>query len=151
MQVLTPQGRVSIKHNEVNTKYDSRYHSLDNKRTLLGLSLSLGRACSVVAMAMYGLEVPLEEAEHEQRLDIFKSAAYYALSEDELEEILSAEHAALKHYLKGLMVSAMRLPKYVLPVQVRHHFQNVVFHPPRRDPQIQEHLGLEMTQTIFDA
>ena len=52
---------------------------------------------------MVGPNIPIEEAGHEERLCIFKSAAYYALTDEELEDILKAEEAALRHFIKGLV------------------------------------------------
>ena len=37
-----------------------------------------------------------------------------------------------------------------LPVTARAHFQNMVFHVARKTKEIQDHLGLQMHESIFD-
>ena len=87
---------------------------------------------------------------HEEPLRIFKSAAYYALTDEELEEILETEEAALRLFIKGLIQAQCRLLKYVGPQAAREEFENVVFRPASKDPIIQKHLGLEMAQSTLD-
>ena len=112
--------------------------------------MTLGRACALVAVALMGPNIPLEEAGHEERLRIFKSAAYYALTDEKLEEILETEDAALRLFLKGLCIAQCRLIKYVVPFAARDEFENNVFRPASKNTVIQKHLGLEMAQSIFD-
>ena len=66
--------------------------------------MTLGRACALVGVALMGPNIPIEEAGHEERLCIFKSAAYYALTDEELEEILETEVADINHISKNLLV-----------------------------------------------
>ncbi len=60
--LLTKSGRVSVISNEVNAKYDASYRISDNTSKLLGRSLSLGQACGIVGVALYGAEIPLEDS-----------------------------------------------------------------------------------------
>ena len=60
--LLTKSGRVSMISNEVNAKYDASYRSSDNTNKLLGRSLSLGQACGLIGMALYGADIPLENS-----------------------------------------------------------------------------------------
>ena len=60
--LLTKGGRVSMTTNEVNAKYDSSYRNSDNNNTLLGKRLTLGQACGIIGVALYGPDVPLEES-----------------------------------------------------------------------------------------
>ena len=62
--LLTKSGRVSMSSNEVNAKYDASYHhdNSDNTYKLLGRSLSLGQACGIIGVAVYGTEIPLEDS-----------------------------------------------------------------------------------------
>ena len=97
----------------------------------------------------YSLYFPL--AGHSDRLNIFKSAAFYALSDEELEEIVSCKNEpVLKAYMHGLFRAACRLWKYIMPVDARAVFQNDVFHPASVSPTLQRHLGLTMAERIFD-
>ena len=123
--LLTKGGRVSMTTNEVNAKYDSSYRN------------------------SYSLYFPL--AGHSDRLNIFKSAAFYALSDEELEEIVSCKNEpVLKAYMHGLFRAACRLWKCIMPVDARAVFQNDVFHPASVSPTLQLHLGLNMAERIFD-
>ena len=82
---------------------------------------------------------------------ILKSAAYYALIDEELEEILSCDNEpVLRAYVAGLFRAACRLWKFVMPVEARAVFQNDVFHPATVVPNLQAHLGLSLEKRIFD-
>ena len=180
--LLTKSGRVSMITNEVNAKYDTSYRNSDNTNKLLGRSLSLGQACGLIGVALYGADIPLEDsggffckhilliqyilhilhisiytvyihplAGHSDRMIILKSAAYYALIDEELEEILSCDNEpVLRAYVAGLFLPACRLWKFVMPVEARAVFQNDVFHPATVDPKLQAHLGLSPEKRIFD-
>ena len=105
----------------------------------------------LVGVVQFGLDVPVENSAHEERVSIFKAAAYYALTDDEVEEILeTTAEKVLVTYLKGLTITSMRLWKYVIPEHVRSYFEEHVFNPTRGDAEIQKHLGLDMDKRIFD-
>jgi hypothetical protein len=90
-------------------------------------------------------------AGHSDRMIILKSAAYYALIDEELEEILSCDNEpVLRAYVAGLFRAACRLWKFVMPVEARAVFQNDVFHPATVVPNLQAHLGLSLEKRIFD-
>jgi hypothetical protein len=140
--LLTKSGRVSMNSNKVNAKYDASYHNSDNTNKWLGRSLSLGQACGIIGMAVYGAEIPLEDSGiflqsyiaystyseyfaycdyidyirpltgHSDRMIILKSAAYYGLTDEQLEEILSCDNEpVLKAYVIGLFRAACSLWK----------------------------------------
>ena len=82
---------------------------------------------------------------------VFQSAAYYALSDEDLSEILSCEsEPVLKAYMCGLFRAACRLWKYVMPVEAKAVFQADVFHPASVKEKLQTHLGFNMAQRIFE-
>jgi hypothetical protein len=58
---LTQSGRVSMASNEVNVKYDLSYRSSQNTVTLLGRRVTLGQACGIIGVALYGPDIPLED------------------------------------------------------------------------------------------
>jgi hypothetical protein len=61
---------------------------------------------------------------HNDRFGIFRAAAWYALTEEELEEITSCEsEPMLRSYINGVFRAAFRLWKYIMPVQARTVFQ----------------------------
>ena len=60
--LLTQSGRVSMASNEVNVRFDSSYRSSENTVTLLGRRLTLGQACGIIGVALYGPDIPLEDS-----------------------------------------------------------------------------------------
>ena len=89
-------------------------------------------------------------AGHSDRMVIFKSAAY-ALSDEDLEEILSCDNEpVLRAYILGVFRAACRLWKYGMPVEARSVFQADGFHPATVSDKLQNHLGLQPVQRIFE-
>jgi hypothetical protein len=83
-------------------------------------------------------------------LAILKSAAWYSLTEEELDEILSCnDQPVLEGYAYNLFKSAVRLWKFVMPVQLREIFQTEDFYPASASEELQKHLGMTMTQLLF--
>ena len=147
---VTPGGRPSVKKNAVNSKYGPGYRNALNTHEIMGRKLSIGKACGLFGIVHFGANIPLEEAGHDGRLRAFKDAAYYALTDEELEDILNTEEPALVLYLLGIFRAQSRIIKLNAPVHVREEFENCVFRPAIKDPVIQSHLGLSMTESIFD-
>ena len=85
---LVPCGRPSFSANPVNKRYNSRYRNSENQNKLGCRLLDLGRATGLVAMTLFGFDVSLENAHSADRMRIFRSAAWYALSDEELKETL---------------------------------------------------------------
>ncbi len=68
-----------------------------------------------------------------------------------MDEILSCkDQPVLEGYVNNLFKSAVRLWKFVLPVESREVFQTEVFHPASSSEELQKHLGMTMTQRLFD-
>jgi hypothetical protein len=90
-------------------------------------------------------------AAHEDRVAIFKSASWYALLDEEVDEILSSSNAAvLAAYIDGLIKTSVRLWKFIMPKDARDVFQKEVFHPTTISSKSQLHLGMTTSQRIFD-
>ena len=104
----------------------------------------------MLGIAHFGPNIPLEEVGHEDRLRVVKEAAYYALTDEELDDILNTDDAALRLFLVVIFRAQCRLIKSVGPAGVRKEFEHCVFHPPSKDAVIQAHLGLSMAESIFD-
>ncbi len=96
---LAPCCRPSFAANPVNKKYNSRYRNADNQNKLGGRLLDLGRATGLVAMTLYGFDVSLEAAHSADRLRIFMSAALYAPTEEELQEIMQHSEDQVDDYV----------------------------------------------------
>ncbi len=141
-------GRPSFGENTVNKKYNSRYRNADNKNKLGGKLLELGRAAGIVAMALYGFDVSLEAASTNERERIFRSAAWYALADEDVEEIFSHDRVHVDDYIKGIENTGIRLYKYEAAEEARKIFQNEVFAPLVEDPVLQMHLALKPGQRV---
>ena len=109
---LAPCGRPVFSANPVNKKYNSRYRNSENQNKLGGKLLELGRATGLVAMALFGFDVSLEAAHAADRLRIFKSAAWYALTDSEVLEIMEHTEDQVDDYIKGIVTAGIRLWKY---------------------------------------
>ena len=115
---LAPCGRPSFGANKVNKKYNSRYRNSENKNRLGGKLLELGRATGIVAFTLFGYDVSFEAAHSADRLRIFKSAAHYALTLAELQEILDHDEVEVESYIRGIVTAGIRLWKYEAPEEV---------------------------------
>ena len=60
--LLRKSGSVSMTSNELNIKNDLSYRKSENTVTLLGRSLTLGQACGIIGVALYGPDIPLEDS-----------------------------------------------------------------------------------------
>ncbi len=84
--------------------------------------MELGRATGIVAFTLFGYDVSFEAAHSADRLRIFKSAAWYALTEAELEEIFEHEEAEVESYVRGIVTAGIRLWKYEAAEEVIYFF-----------------------------
>jgi hypothetical protein len=91
-------------------------------------------------------------AAHEDRVAIFKSASWYALLDEEVDEIFSSSNAAvLVSYIDGLIKTSVRLWKFIMPKDARDVFQKEVFHPTTVSSKLQLHLGMTTSRRIFNV
>ena len=60
--LLTKSGRVAGSANSINAKYDSAYRNAENENRLLGRSLTLGQACGIIGVCLYGADIPMEQS-----------------------------------------------------------------------------------------
>ncbi len=58
---LTKSGRVSIRQNDVNARYDASYRNSANTTKLLCRSVTFGQACGIIGVALHGSDLPLED------------------------------------------------------------------------------------------
>ena len=145
---LAPCGRPSFSDNPVNKRYNSRYRNPENQNQFGGKLIDLGKACGIVAMTLFGYDVSFEAANSADRLRIFKSAAWYALTEEELAEILEHTEDQVDDYIKGIVTAGIRLWKYEAAEEARKLFQNDVFAPLVENPLYQTHLALNPGQRV---
>jgi hypothetical protein len=147
-QVLSSCGRPSFSANTINKKFNCNYRNNENTNELGGKLFNLGRAAGLAAMVMFGFDVSLEDATYKDRQRIFLSAAYYALTDDEITEIMAADEVTLNLYIKNLVIAAIRVYKYEAGDVLRRIFQEEVFGPTLEDAELQKHLNLLPGQRI---
>ncbi len=109
---LAPCGRPSFSANPVNKKCNSRYRSAQKTNMIGGKLVEPGRATGMVAYTLFRYEVSFEAAHSADRLHIFKSAAWYALTDAELDEIFQHSEFDVDKYIKGIITAGIRLWKY---------------------------------------
>ena len=90
-RVLTSSGRLFVKKNVVYGKCGTNYRNSTVTKTIMGKTVTLGKAYALVGVALVGPNIPIEAVGHDERLRIFKSVTYYALT----------EVAALRLFIKG--------------------------------------------------
>ena len=85
------------------------------------MSLKLGQAFSLACLIRYGPLLPIESTGHlKERMALFRSVAWYCLSDDELEQVL--QHKEVSQYLYSLVNYAKQY-KYAIFKQARaQHF-----------------------------
>ncbi len=74
-------------------------------------------------MALFGFDVPFEAANSADRLCSFKSAAWYALMDEEQDEIYDHTEDQVENYIKA----CIRIWKYDASEEARKVFRNKVF------------------------
>ena len=74
--------------------------------------MELGRATGMVAFTLFGYDVSFEAAHNADRLRIFKSAAWYALTDPEVDEIFQHLESDVDRYIKRFITAGIRLWKY---------------------------------------
>ena len=72
------------------------------------------------------------------------------MTDEERLDVQDCSDAAFGLFLKGLMLSSSDKIWCEMVVNARAHFQAEVFNVARKTREIQDHLGLEMHETILD-
>ena len=112
--------------------------------------MNLGESFKLACLIHYGPNLPIETSGHiSMRTALFRTAAHYALSDEEEEAILG--HATIADFLFFLIKSAKQLV-YGMCVEARLIFGDAVFsrHPPtqklRGTPCI---ISVHYAETVF--
>ena len=101
------------------------------------MSLKLGQAFSLACLIQYGplLRLPIELTGHlKERMALFRSVAWYCLSDDELEQVL--QHKEVSQYLYSLVNYAKQY-KYAIFKQARAYLGNNILCTARPHAPIQ--------------
>ena len=147
-QVLSNCGRPAFKSNTINKKYNNNYRNPENTNKVGGKLYTLGRAVGLAAMVLFGYDVSLEDAAVKDRQRIFLSAAYYALTDEEISEVMASDEVTLSIYIKNLVIALIRVYKYEAADAMRKTFQEEVFGPTMENAELQKHLNLQPGQRI---
>ena len=90
----------------------------------MGRLLKLGQAFSLACLIEFGPQLAIESNGHvEEWRALFRSAAWYCLSEEELEQVL--EHKEVAPFLYSLVNYAKQY-KYAIFKQARAYFGNSI-------------------------
>ena len=131
-KVSLKDGRIVAAGNDLKKQFPNTYRNADNERTFHGKHLNLGEAFKLACLVQYGPNLPIEQSGHNtMRTALFRTAAYYALSDEELKQIL--EDPLLADFLFFLVKCAKQI-MYTLGVEARLIFGDSVFsrHPPAK-------------------
>ena len=152
----TPPGRTSSgrkvrKTNSLNLRFNSKYRNPNNQEFLMGELQPLGKAFAILAVMMHGPDLPTELSQHEERRRIFIAAAAYALTKDDIDNVLShQDHDELCIYLHNLLTTSCRPITSLLYNDARNFFQTMVFVSSKHNAEYKLHLGLIGTESVFD-
>jgi hypothetical protein len=130
--VSLKDGRIVAAGNDLKKQYPNTYRNADNTRSFYGKYLTLGEAFKLACLVQYGPTLPIETSGHiSMRLALFRTAAYYALSDEEEAEITA--NPTVADFLYFLVKSAKQIV-YTIGVESRLIFGDSVFsrHPPAR-------------------
>ena len=148
--VSVKDGRIVAAGNPLKAQYPNHYRNPDNKHDFYGTNLNLGEAFKLACLVQYGPSLPIESSGHmSMRTALFRTAAYYALSDEEMKAILGS--AFFADFVFFLVKSAKQL-LYGMYVEGRLIFGDAVFsrHPPtqklRGTPCI---ISVHYTETVF--
>ena len=148
----TLSGRKIRKTNSLNVMFGSKYRHPGNRQTLMGQEQPLGKAYAIMAVMMYGPDLPTELSLHNERQRIFMAAAPYAMSSSDIDTV--SEHPdddERRIYYHNLLTTSCRPVSALLHNEVRDFFQTSVFTSPRHNPEYKLHLGLKVEESVFET
>ena len=108
---------------------------MNSSGRFLGLQLKLGQAFSLACLIEYGPLLAIESTGHlKERIALFRSAAWYCLTEEDLEQVL--QHKEVSQYLYSLVNYAKQY-KYAIFKQARVYLGSNILGPVRPHAPIQ--------------
>ena len=131
--------------------FGSKYRHPDNTQTLMGQEQPLGKAYAIMAVMMYGPDLPTEISLHSERQRIFMAAAPYAMSSSDIATVSAhPDDDERRIYFHNLLTTSCKPLSALLHNEARHFFQSFVFTSPRHNAEYKLHLGLKDTESVFD-
>jgi hypothetical protein len=131
-KVSVKDGRIVAAGNDLKQQFPNHYRNPDNQNDFYGKYLNLGEAFKLACLIHYGPNLPIEQSGHiSMRTALFRTAAYYALNDEEEKEITG--HATFADFSFFLVKAAKQLV-YGLCTEARLIFGDAVFgrHVPRQ-------------------
>ena len=117
----------------------------------MGELMPLGKAFAIIAVMTHGPDLPTELSLHNERHRIFMAAAQYALSEEDIATVLAHKDQDEKRiYYHNLLTTSCRPLNTLIYNEAREYFQEKVFTSPRINAEYKLHLGLGVTESVFD-
>jgi hypothetical protein len=132
--------------------FGSKYRQPRQQADTDGTEQPLGKAYSIMAVMMYGPDLPTKISLHNERQLIFMAAAPYAMSSSDIETV--SEHPdddERRIYYHNLLTTSCWPVSALLYNQARNFFQTLVFTSPRHNPECKRHLGLKVEESVFDT
>jgi hypothetical protein len=146
----TKSGRKSFK-NQLTLRFGSKARDPGHEELLMGQKLPLGKAMGILAVMMYGPNLPTQKERHGDRMLIWNSAAPYCLSPESIETVLQwPEEDEIILYMQGLLNTSTICVRNFLYNHARDYGQCDVFGSSSRNKEVQAHLGLTMEQSVMD-
>jgi hypothetical protein len=119
----------------------------------------LGKAFDIIAVCIFGPNLPTEKRRHEDRLRIWRSAlsaAQYSMSDESIEVVLrwqTRDRESVVVFLLGFMNTSLVWVRTELSNRdiARSYAQSFVFGASRSDAETQRHfkLGLDIGQSVM--
>jgi hypothetical protein len=97
---------------------------------------------------VFHLRLPTLHSVSLLRERIFRSAVWYALSDEDIEKFFARNKVHVNDYIKGIVTAGMLPCKYEAAEEAHMVFQNEVFATLVEDPILQMHLALKPGQRV---
>jgi hypothetical protein len=131
-RVSAKDGRIVAAGNDLKETYTNTYRNAENTRAFHGKQLTLGEAFKLASLVNYGPTMPIDRSGHlKTREALFRTAAYYALTDQETKQIM--DHPDAVDFYFFLVKAAKNL------VYAYHNVGRLVFgdavlgmHPPTK-------------------
>ena len=88
--VSLKDGRIVAAGNDLKKRFPNNYRNPDNKKKFYGKKLSISEAFKLACIVHYGPNIPIDQSGHLSiRAALFRTAAFYALTDEETKEIMA--------------------------------------------------------------
>jgi hypothetical protein len=129
--VSKKDGRQMTSSNPLREVFKSGYRCPTNKKKWAGMDLDLGQAFKLAVWTHYGPHMPTDRhGNFEVRKALFRTAAYYSMSSDGLDEKQCIDSPHFPDFLYVLVQSAKQM-RYLWLTEARIWFGDNVFTPHR--------------------